>query len=202
MINYLITGGAGFIGSELVKTLSQNENLNILNIDKLTYAGNLQNLKNIKFKNNYYFKKLDICNQTTIKNIFKEFKPDFVFHLAAETNVDKSIKNATKFLDTNIMGTASMLNAALPYWDKLKGEKKNFKFISVSTDEVYGSLDNDDFFDEKSQYKPNSPYSASKASSDHLVRAWNKTYGLPTINTNCSNNYGHFSIQKSLFHSL
>ena len=199
MTNYLVTGGAGFIGSALVKTLNKEKNSNVLNIDKLTYAGNPQNLKDIKFKNNYYFKKLDICNQTIMNTLFKEFNPDFVYHLAAETNVDKSIKCPTDFLNTNILGTASLLNAALLYWDKLKGnKKKNFKFISVSTDEVYGSLDSNDFFNEKSQYMPNSPYSASKASSDHLVRAWYKTYGLPTIITNCSNNYGPFQYPEKL----
>ena len=199
MINYLITGGAGFIGSALVRVLNKNSNSKILNIDKLTYAGNLENLNNLQFKENYNFKKLDICNQSDMETVFNNFYPDFVYHLAAETHVDRSIENPTDFLKTNVLGTAAMLNAALLYWDKLKGIKKeNFRFVSVSTDEVYGSLKDNDFFDEKSPYMPNSPYSASKASSDHLVRAWCKTYNLPTLITNCSNNYGPYQYPEKL----
>jgi len=199
MINYLITGGAGFIGSALVRVLNKNSNSKILNIDKLTYAGNLENLNNLQFKENYNFKKLDICNQSDMETVFNNFYPDFVYHLAAETHVDRSIENPTDFLKTNVLGTAAMLNAALLYWDKLKGIKKeNFRFVSVSTDEVYGSLKDNEFFDEKSPYMPNSPYSASKASSDHLVRAWCKTYNLPTLITNCSNNYGPYQYPEKL----
>ena len=199
MINYLITGGAGFIGSALIKVLNQRPNANILNIDKLTYAGNLENLKNLQSNKNYNFKKLDICDQSDMEAVFNNFKPDFVYHLAAETHVDKSIKKSTEFLNTNILGTASMLNAALSYWMKLKAIKKEkFRFISVSTDEIFGSLKDNEFFDEKSPYMPNSPYSASKASSDHLVRAWNKTFNLPTLITNCSNNYGSFQYPEKL----
>jgi dTDP-glucose 4,6-dehydratase len=199
MINYLITGGAGFIGSELVRNLNKYDNSNILNIDKLTYAGSVESINNIQFNKRYKFRKLDICNQSDMENVFNNFKPQVVYHLAAETHVDRSIDDPTKFLNTNVLGTASMLNAALQYWDKLDIDKKNtFKFISVSTDEVFGSLEDNNFFNEQSPYMPNSPYSASKASSDHLVRAWNKTYNLPTIITNCSNNYGPFQYPEKL----
>ena len=199
LINYLITGGAGFIGSALIRSLTDFQDVNIVNIDKLTYAGNLESLKSVKFKKNYKFLKLDICNQSKIENVFKTFKPDIVYHLAAETHVDRSINDPSKFLNTNVLGTASLLTAALLYWKSLRGLKKDrFRFISVSTDEVYGSLKENEFFDEKSPYMPNSPYSASKASSDHLVRAWNKTYELPTIITNCSNNYGAFQYPEKL----
>ena len=199
LINYLITGGAGFIGSALIRTLCKEKNVNILNIDKMTYAGNSQSLELIKNNKNYDFKKLDICDQLDMESVFNNFKPDIVFHAAAETHVDRSIDNPINFLNTNILGTAVLLNAALLYWNSLKDKRKeNFRFISISTDEVYGSLDEGDFFNEKSRYKPNSPYSASKASSDHLVRAWNRTYGLPTIITNCSNNYGSYQYPEKL----
>ncbi len=199
MTNYLITGGAGFIGSALIRYLSGFQDVNIVNIDKLTYAGNLEALKSVEYKENYKFLKFDICNQSKMEDVFETFKPDIVYHLAAETHVDRSINNPTNFLNTNVFGTASLLSAALSYWNKLSGSKKDrFRFISVSTDEVYGSIEENNFFDEKSPYMPNSPYAASKASSDHLIRAWNKTYELPTIITNCSNNYGSFQYPEKL----
>ncbi len=185
----LVTGGCGFIGSNLVKVLLKNQE-NVINVDKITYAGNIDNLDNIDSKS-YSFIKADINDKAIISDILTKNNPKAILNLAAETHVDRSIENPTDFLYTNILGTHNLLECSRDYWiNKLKGDE-DFKFIHISTDEVYGSLDeNSDSFTEFSQYKPNSPYSASKASSDHLVRAYNKTYGLPTIITNCSNNYG------------
>ena len=187
---FLITGGSGFIGSSLVRFLINKTKNEVLNLDKLTYASNLQSLKILKDHNRYKFVKGDICCKKTVSRIFNEFKPDIVMHLAAETHVDRSIDKPSSFIKTNVLGTLSMLECALDYWKNNK--KKNFLFHHISTDEVYGSLNQNDLFTEQSNYNPSSPYSASKASSDHLVRAWNRTYNLPVIITNCSNNYGPY----------
>ena len=195
----LVTGGAGFIGSELVRQLVAEQELSVINIDKLTYAGNLNSLKSIKNKSNYKFYKLDICDKKAISTLIKLEKPDALIHLAAESHVDRSIEGPRVFLETNILGTFNLLEASCEYYKSLSGEKKNrFRFHHVSTDEVYGSCAENDFFTETTAYEPNSPYSASKASSDHLVRAWHKTYGLPVLITNCSNNYGPYQFPEKL----
>jgi dTDP-glucose 4,6-dehydratase len=187
-----ITGGAGFIGSALIRHLIQNTDFRILNIDKLTYAGNLHSLGVIQESNNYFFEKIDICDKNNLTKIFEEYKPNLIIHLAAESHVDRSIDDPGEFIQTNIIGTYNLLECSKDYWSCLKGDKKiDFRFLHVSTDEVYGDLsDKNDFFSEDTSYDPSSPYSASKASSDHLVRAWYRTYGLPILITNCSNNYG------------
>ena len=196
----LITGGCGFIGSFLVKHIIKKTKHRLVNIDKLTYAGNLESLASIKHNNKYSFKKIDICNSSKIKKIFIEYKPDIVMHLAAETHVDRSIDNSLKFIQTNILGTYTMIDEARKYWFKLKGsKKKKFRFHHVTTDEVYGDLEQSSpAFSENTSYKPSSPYSASKASSDHLVRAWHRTYNLPILITNCSNNYGPYQFPEKL----
>ena len=191
-----ITGGCGFIGSNFILNRFKNGKHKILNYDKLTYAGNINNLKTIENNKSYSFIRGDICDYDLLLNTINTFSPDIIIHFAAESHVDRSISNPTNFLKTNISGTANLLNASLNYLSNTKN--KDFKFIHVSTDEVFGSIDNNLYFDENSTYKPNSPYSASKASSDHLVRAWNKTYGLPTIITNCSNNYGPYQFPEKL----
>jgi dTDP-glucose 4,6-dehydratase len=187
-----ITGGAGFIGSALIRYLIQNTNYRILNIDKLTYAGNLQSLEVIQDSNNYFFEKLDICDRDNLTKVFIDYEPNLIIHLAAESHVDKSIDGPNDFIQTNIIGTFNLLECSKNYWNSLGGDKKvDFRFLHVSTDEVYGNLnDKNDFFSENTPYDPSSPYSASKASSDHLVRAWHRTYNLPILITNCSNNYG------------
>ena len=186
----IVTGGAGFIGSNLIQYIIKNTSNIILNVDKITYASNLVSLK--KFRNNkrYSFKKIDICDVKKIKKIFSKFKPDIIIHLAAESHVDRSIDGPKKFIETNVYGTYILLEEAKNYWLSLNGKKKNsFVFHHVSTDEVYGDLrKKSPAFTEKSHYCPSSPYSASKASSDHLVRAWHRTFKLPVIITNCSNN--------------
>lgn len=188
----IITGGAGFIGSHVVRLFVQKyPHYRIVNLDALTYAGNLENLKDIEKAENYTFEKADICDVTAINALFDKYTPDGVIHLAAESHVDRSITNPNAFVQTNVMGTANLLNAALHTW------KNNFegkRFYHVSTDEVYGSLGETGFFTETTPYDPQSPYSASKAASDHLVRAYGNTYGMPFVLTNCSNNYGpnHF----------
>ena len=188
MKNILITGGAGFIGSHVVKRfVNKYPNYNIYNVDSLTYAGSLNNLKDLKSKKNYFFFKININNREEIFKLFFEKKITDVIHLAAESHVDKSIKNSFEFAKTNVLGTLSLLEAAKSSWDL---SLKNNLFYHISTDEVYGSLGLDGFFNELSKYDPNSPYSASKASSDHFVRAYHKTYGLNTLISNCSNNYG------------
>ena len=188
----LVTGGAGFIGSALIRYIIKNTRHKAVNIDKLTYSGNLQSLVSIKKNSNYVFEQVDICNENELLGVFKRNQPDIVMHLAAESHVDRSIDGPDDFIQTNIVGTFILLEQSKIYWQSLKGDKKeNFRFLHVSTDEVYGDLGGTlDFFSEDTSYDPSSPYSASKASSDHLVRAWHRTYGLPILITNCSNNYG------------
>jgi len=192
----IITGGAGFIGGRLVDFFLK-KNFSVMNIDKLTYAANISAIKKFNNYSKYFFVKTDINNSKLIKKVFNDFKPHAIFHLAAESHVDRSIKNSLAFIKTNIVGTYSLLNNSLEYFKKNK--KKNFVFIHVSTDEVYGDYNIDKKpFDENTSYNPSSPYSASKASSDHLVKSWGKTYDLPIIVTNCSNNYGNYQFPEKL----
>ena len=195
----LITGGAGFIGSEVIRQAIRLGH-KIANIDKLTYASNHDSLDKIKDNSNYKFYKADICDKHAVENIFNIEKPDCVMHLAAESHVDNSILKPINFINTNILGTFNLLQASLNHWQLMDDSKKNsFIFHHISTDEVYGDLEKDDPpFQEKNPYKPSSPYSASKASSDHFVRSWNRTYNLPVIVTNCSNNYGPFQFPEKL----
>ena len=196
----LVTGGAGFIGSSLIRHIINTTNHNVINIDKLSYSGDLESLESIKRDKKYFFEKIDICNRKKINHIFKKYQPDIVMHLAAESHVDKSINAPDDFINTNILGTYFLLEESRLYYNEISKTKKNmFLFHHISTDEVYGDLeDKNELFSEKSSYKPSSPYSASKASSDHLVRAWNRTYNLPTVITNCSNNYGPFQFPEKL----
>lgn len=196
----LITGGAGFIGSAVVRYIINNTNDEILNVDKLTYAGNLESLKEIDQNERYQFCQTDICDRAALDRLFLDFQPDAVMHLAAESHVDRSIDGPAAFIETNIIGTYQLLEAARYYWNSLAEDKKSvFRFHHISTDEVYGDLEGtEDLFLETTPYAPSSPYSASKASSDHLVRAWQRTYGLPTIVTNCSNNYGPYHFPEKL----
>ena len=196
----LITGGAGFIGSALVRHIIDNTQDSVVNVDKLTYAGNLESLESVENNPRYTFEKVDICDARALANVFEQHQPDAVMHLAAESHVDRSIDGPAAFIETNIVGTYTLLEAARAYWNSLNDEKKaTFRFHHISTDEVYGDLEGtDDLFTETTPYAPSSPYSASKASSDHLVRAWLRTYGLPTIVTNCSNNYGPFHFPEKL----
>ncbi|HAV8913702.1 TPA: dTDP-glucose 4,6-dehydratase, partial [Escherichia coli] len=196
----LVTGGAGFIGSAVVRHIINNTNDAIINVDKLTYAGNLESLNSVCENNRYTFIQADICDAKLITDIFKQHQPDAIMHLAAESHVDRSIDGPSEFIQTNIIGTYTLLEAARQYWNQLPTDKKTaFRFHHISTDEVYGDLESTtDLFTEITPYAPSSPYSASKASSDHLVRAWQRTYGLPTIVTNCSNNYGPFHYPEKL----
>ena len=196
----LITGGAGFIGSAVVRHIIQNTNNTVLNVDKLTYAGNLESLKEVDQNQRYQFSQTDICDRAALDRLFLDFQPDAVMHLAAESHVDRSIDGPAAFIETNIIGTYQLLEAARYYWNSLAEDKKSvFRFHHISTDEVYGDLEGtEDLFLETTPYAPSSPYSASKASSDHLVRAWQRTYGLPTIVTNCSNNYGPYHFPEKL----
>ncbi|MBH2057875.1 dTDP-glucose 4,6-dehydratase [Neisseria meningitidis] len=196
----LVTGGAGFIGSAVVRHIIQNTQDSVVNLDKLTYAGNLESLTDIADNPRYAFEQMDICDRAELDRIFAQHRPDAVMHLAAESHVDRSIDSAGKFIQTNIVGTFNLLEAARAYWQQMPSEKHEaFRFHHISTDEVYGDLHGtDDLFTETTPYAPSSPYSASKASSDHLVRAWLRTYGLPTIVTNCSNNYGPYHFPEKL----
>lgn len=197
--NILVTGGAGFIGSALVRHLIETTSYRIRVLDKLTYAGSLASLKPVSASDRFSFSQADICNQEAVEKVFSEFQPDVVAHLAAESHVDRSIDGPGEFIQTNIVGTFVLLKVAVAYRDGLVGTKRDaFRFHHVSTDEVYGSLGEDGFFTEATPYDPRSPYSASKAASDHLVRAWAHTYNLPVLVTNCSNNYGPYHFPEKL----
>ncbi|MCX8639116.1 dTDP-glucose 4,6-dehydratase [Gilliamella sp. B3172] len=200
----LITGGAGFIGSAVIRYIIEQTAHQVINLDKLTYAANLQALQSVSTNNRYFFEKVDICHRHALDHIFEQYQPNAIIHLAAESHVDRSINHPAKFIETNVIGTFTLLESSYHYWKNLaKDLKKNFRFIHVSTDEVYGELQqNESKFTESTPYAPNSPYSASKASSDHLVRSWYKTYGLPTIITHSTNNYGPFQHPEKLIPSV
>lgn len=197
---FFITGGAGFIGSAVIRHIINNTNHKIINIDKLTYAGNLNSLSKIENSKRYSFEKIDICNELEINYLLKKYQPNVIMHLAAESHVDRSINGPGNFINTNIIGTYNLIECAKNYWSKLNENNRNdFIFHHISTDEVYGDLQETDApFTELTPYAPSSPYSASKASSDHLVRAWSRTYGLPIVVTNCSNNYGPYQYPEKL----
>ncbi len=199
MKKILVTGGAGFIGSAVIRHLIGDTSHHVVNVDKLTYAGNLQSLASVADSPRYRFERVDICDASEIGRVFREHRPDAVMHLAAESHVDRSISGPAAFIQTNIVGTYTLLEAARAHWNALEPERKAaFRFHHISTDEVYGSLGPEGFFTEQTAYQPNSPYSASKAASDHLVRAWHHTYGLPVVTTNCSNNYGPYHFPEKL----
>ena len=196
----LVTGGAGFIGSAIIRHIIQNTQDSVINLDNLTYAGNLESLIDVAESDRYVFEKVDICDGAELNRVFSKYKPDAVMHLAAESHVDRSIDGPAEFIQTNIVGTYTLLEAARSYWNTLPElPKDSFRFHHISTDEVYGDLEGpEDLFTEETPYAPSSPYSASKASSDHLVRAWLRTYGFPTVVTNCSNNYGPYHFPEKL----
>ena len=196
----IVTGGAGFIGSALVRHILKTTSDIVINVDKLTYAGNLESLSEVSDSEQYHFEKIDICDKAALDSVFLKYQPDIVMHLAAESHVDRSIDGPSAFIQTNIIGTYNLLEASREYWSSLpEDKKKNFRFHHISTDEVYGDLDGtDELFKETTPYAPSSPYSASKASSDHLVRAWQRTYRFPTLVTNCSNNYGPYHFPEKL----
>ncbi len=200
MKTIIVTGGAGFIGSAVIRYLIAETNFRVVNIDKLTYAGNLLSLASIEDDSKYHFIQADICNCEKMANIFSKYQPNYIMHLAAESHVDRSIDGSAEFIQTNIVGTYTLLEAARVYWQSLSiAKQKAFRFHHISTDEVYGDLAGSNLlFTENTPYDPSSPYSASKASSDHLVRAWQRTYGLPTLISNCSNNYGLFHFPEKL----
>lgn len=224
--NIIITGGAGFIGSHVVRLfVNKYPGYRIINLDKLTYAGNLANLKDVEDKENYIFVKADICDYGTVKELMEKYNVDGIIHLAAESHVDRSIKDPFTFAHTNVIGTLTLLQAAKEYWESLPEGYEGKRFYHISTDEVYGALEltnpegiespfttkassehhhayGTEFFTEETKYNPHSPYSASKASSDHFVRAFHDTYGMPTIVTNCSNNYGPYQFPENSFHCL
>ena len=199
-MKYLITGGSGFIGSAMVRHIIKSSDNQVVNIDSLTYASNLEAIDEIKDSSRYIFENVDICDKQKIEEIFYKHKPDYILHFAAESHVDNSISEPEVFIETNVFGTYSLLMNATKYYESLEGERKKiFRFLHVSTDEVYGDLtDDDSLFNENTKYAPSSPYSASKASSDHFVRAWGRTYKLPILITNCSNNYGPFQHDEKL----
>src|SRR5262245_17065471 len=194
----VVTGGAGFIGSALVRHLIGHSDHEVLVIDKLTYAGNLASLASVHGHPRYHFSHTDICDRSAIADVFSSFDPDAVMHLAAESHVDRSIDGPADFINTNVVGTYVLLEAALAHWRKLGSHAQDFRFLHVSTDQVYGALKDEGCFTEETRYDPRSPYSASKAASDHLVRAWSHTYGLPILPTNCSNNYGPHQFPEKL----
>jgi dTDP-glucose 4,6-dehydratase len=195
----IVTGGAGFIGSAVIRYAVKTLGWNVLNIDKLTYAGNLSSLREIEQNPLYSFRQIDICDSGAVAKAFEDFQPGGMIHLAAESHVDRSIDGPSAFIQTNVMGTCCLLEAARSYWEQLPLKQKNkFRFHHVSTDEVYGSLDSQGLFTEKTAYDPRSPYSASKASSDHLAKSWFHTFGLPVVVTNCSNNYGPYHFPEKL----
>lgn len=203
----LVTGGAGFIGSSVVRHIINNTKDSVINVDKLTYAGNLENLTDVSKSEKYSFERVDVCNRKELERVFIKHQPDAVMHLAAESHVDRSIDGPAAFIETNIVGTCNLLEVARSYWQKMEEERKlGFRFHHISTDEVYGDLPHPEeqedakkyLFTEDTAYAPSSPYSASKASSDHLVRAWSRTYGLPVVITNCSNNYGPYHFPEKL----
>ena len=196
----MVTGGAGFIGSAVIRHIIHNTHHQVVNVDKLTYAGNLESLEDVSNNGRYQFEHLDICDTAEIKHVFNKHQPDIIMHLAAESHVDRSIDGPNEFIQTNIVGTYVFLEAARDYWRNLDPKNQtNFRFHHISTDEVYGDLEEtEDLFTEETSYAPSSPYSASKASSDHLVRAWHRTFKLPTLITNCSNNYGPYQFPEKL----
>lgn len=203
MKTFLVTGGAGFIGSAVIRELINNSDHKVINVDKLTYAGNLESLNTVSDNERYAFIQADICDKAAMDSVFEEYQPDIVMHLAAESHVDRSIDGPGEFIQTNVVGSYTLLESARKYWTSLKEsdaqKADSFKFHHISTDEVYGDLEGtDDLFTEETSYEPSSPYSASKASSDHLVRAWNRTFGLPVVITNCSNNYGPYHFPEKL----
>jgi dTDP-glucose 4,6-dehydratase len=194
-----ITGGAGFIGSALIRFLINETTHTVINFDKLTYAGNLESLKLIENSDRYHFVQGDICDRTALNDVLAQYQPDFIMHLAAESHVDRSIDGPGEFIQTNIVGTYELLEASRQYYSQLNDTKKTiFRFHHISTDEVYGDLDDKKLFTEETSYEPSSPYSASKAASDHLVRAWYRTYDFPVVLTNCSNNYGSYHFPEKL----